>query len=128
MQQQHWPTNNQHLNQLLTSFERKVMKSNEFYSRLASLPSTYSWSVDGTAITGQGTRNLRGHTFNPVTAVANRLTGDTYGTNKRETLKAGRALGLTNEFTGHVYNATAGSLNRGNSQVVRGKIRSALEI
>lgn len=104
------------------------MESSEFYLTLASLPSTYTWAVDGLSITGQGKRGLRGHTFNPVTAVANRLTGNVYGTNKRETLKAGRALGLTNEFTSHVYNAAAGSSNRGNAQVVRGKIRSALEI
>ena len=78
------------------------MESNEFYSTLAS--------------------------FNPVTVLAYRQTGEVYGTNKRETLKAGRVLGLTREFTTHVYNATAGVSNRGNTQVVRGKIRSALGV
>ena len=67
-------------------------------------------------------------TFNPVTAVAYRSTGEVYGTNKRETLKAGKALGLTREFTNHVYNATTSVSNRGNTQVVRGKIRSALGV
>jgi hypothetical protein len=84
------------------------MESNEFYTALSKLPSSYS--------------------FNPVTAVAYRHTGEVYGTNKRETLKAGKALGLTREFTSHVYNATAGVSNRGNTQVVRGKIRSALGV
>ena len=105
------------------------MESNEFYSTLASLPSTYRFGVDGKAITGKLTRGTaRGATLNPVTAVAYRSTGQVYGTNKRETLKAGRALGLTREFATHVYNATTGVSNRGNTQVVRGKIRSALEI
>ena len=105
------------------------MESNEFYSTLASLPSTYRFDVEGKAIKGQLTRGAaRGATLNPVTAVAYRTTGQVYGTNKRETLKAGRAVGLTREFATHVYNATAGVSNRGNSQVVRGKIRSALEI
>jgi len=105
------------------------MKTNEFYTTLAELPSSYSWEVSKRAITGQGTRGAyRGLVFNPVTAVAYRLTKTVYGTNKRETLKAGRALGLTKEFTSHVYNAAGGVSNRGNTQVVRGKIRSALEI
>ena len=105
------------------------MESNEFYTTLASLPSSYNWSVEGRTITGQGTRgSSRGLAFNPVTAVAYKKTGQVSGTNKRETLKAGTALGLTRSFTSHVNNATTGSSNRGNSQVVRGKIRSALEI
>ena len=102
------------------------MESNEFYSTLASLPSTYRFDVEGKAIKGRGA--ARGATLNPVTAVAYRTTGQVYGTNKRETLKAGTAVGLTREFATHVYNATTGVSNRGNSQVVRGKIRSALEI
>ena len=105
------------------------MESNEFYSTLSSLPSSYRFDVEGKTITGQVTRgSARGATVNPVTAVAYRTTGEGYGTNKRETLKAGKALGLTREFTSHVYNATTGVSNRGNTQVVRGKIRSALEI
>jgi|TARA_R110000851_G_scaffold8311_1_gene32051 hypothetical protein len=105
------------------------MESNEFYSTLASLPSTYRFDVEGKAIKGRLTRGAaRGATLNPVTAVAYRTTGQVYGTNKRETLKAGTAVGLTREFATHVYNATTGVSNRGNSQVVRGKIRSALEI
>ena len=105
------------------------MESNEFYSTLSSLPSSYRFDVEGKSITGQLTRgSARGSTLNPVTAVAYRTTGEVYGTNKRETQKAGRALGLTREFTDHLYNATTGLSNRGNTQVVRGKIRSALEI
>ena len=105
------------------------MVSSEFYSTLASLPSSYSFDLQGKQITGTTNRgSARGVAFNPVTAVAYRSTGQVYGTNKRETLKAGKALGLTREFTSHVYNATAGVSNRGNTQVVRGKIRSALEI
>ena len=105
------------------------MESSEFYCALDSLPGSYSFDVDGKAITGKTNRGSgRGVTFNPVTAVAYRSTGEVYGTNKRETLRAGKALGLTREFTSHVYNATAGVSNRGNSQVVRGKIRSALGV
>jgi len=105
------------------------MESNEFYSTLSSLPQSYHFGVVDNKITGTTNRGgLKGVTFNPVTALAYRSTGEVFGTTKRETLKAGKALGLTREFTNHVYNATTGVSNRGNTQVVRGKIRSALEI
>ena len=105
------------------------MESNEFYSTLSSLPKSYNFGVQDKKITGTTSRgSARGVTFNPVTVVAYRETGEVYGTNKRDTLRAGKALGLTREFTNHVYNATAGVSNRGNTQVVRGKIRSALGV
>ena len=105
------------------------MESSEFYSTLSALPKSYHFGVEDKRITGTTNRgSARGVTFNPVTVVAYRTTGEVYGTNKRETLKAGKALGLTREFTNHVYNATTGVSNRGNTQVVRGKIRSALGV
>ena len=106
------------------------MESSEFYSTLSSLPKSYHFGVsEDKTITGTTNRgSAKGVAFNPLTAVAYRTTGEVFGTNKRETLKAGKALGLTREFTNHVYNATTGVSNRGNTQVVRGKIRSALGV
>ena len=105
------------------------MESREFYTTLASLPRSYNFGVQDNTIVGSTTRGKgKGVTFNPVTVLAFRETGQVYGTNKRETLKAGRALGLTREFTNHVYDATTSKSNRGNAQVVRGKIRSALGV
>lgn len=103
------------------------MESNEFYTALTKLPKSY-FNTEGT-LTGEITGGqYRGEIVNPVTAVAYKATGTVYGTNKRETLRAGRALGLNTDFVNHVYNATAGVSNRGNTQVVRGKIRSALGV
>jgi hypothetical protein len=105
------------------------MESNEFYKTLASLPSTYSFGIQDNTIVGKTNRGKgRGVTFNPVTVVAFRQTGEVYGTNKRETLRAGRALGLNRNFTETVYNAITGVSNRGNTQVVRGKVKSALGV
>ena len=105
------------------------MESKEFYSSLSSLPKSYNFGLEDNKITGRTKRgSARGVTFNPVTAVAYRATGEVYGTNKRETLKAGKALGLTRQFTSHLYDATTSVSNRGNAQVVRGKIRSALGV
>ena len=106
------------------------MERCEFYSSLSKLPTTYSWNVeDNKSIAAGKTRGpSTGKTFNPVTAVAHKFGLGIYGHTKRDTLKAGTALGLPREFTSHVYDATTSVSNRGNAQVVRGKIRSALEI
>ena len=105
------------------------MKSNEFYSQLSQVSNTYNWSVTGKTIVGQGVRgNAKGVTFNPITAVAYRKGYGIYISNKRETLKAGKALGLSTTFTTNLYQATTNYSNRGHSQVVRGRIKTALEI
>jgi hypothetical protein len=105
------------------------MDSKEFYITLASLPASYNFGVENNSIVGTTNRGAaRGVTFNPLTAVAYRLTGEVFGTNKRETQKAGKVLGLTREFTNHVYDATTSVSNRGNAQVVRGKIKNALGV
>ena len=103
------------------------MESNEFYTALKRLPKSY-FNTTG-ELTGQITGGqYRGETVNPVTAVAYKATGTVYGTNKRETLRASRALGLNRFFTETVYDAATGGSNRGNTQVVRGKVRSALGV
>ena len=107
------------------------MDIQEFYQQLSSLPrTTYSFSVEqDQKIVATGRRGkAKGITFNPVTAVAHRSGHGSYGTNKRDTLRAGRALGLSKTFSENLYQATTNHSNRGHSQVVRGKIRSALEL
>jgi phage-related tail protein len=71
---------------------------------------------------------VKGVSLNPVTAVAYKLGKGVFASNKRGTTQAGKALGLTKTFTENLYQATTNQSNRGHSQVVRGKIRSALEI
>lgn len=103
------------------------MESNEFYTALTRLPKSY-FTTEG-ELTGSITGGQhRGETVNPVTAVAYKATGQVYGTNKRDTLRAGKAIGLQRYFTETVYNASTGGSNRGNTQVVRGKVRSALGV
>ena len=107
-----------------------MMETSEFYQSLTTLPVSHSWTVgDNKSITAEKTRGKdRGSSVNPVTAVAQSKGLGTYGTNKRETLKAGKALGLSRAFASTAYDAATSVSNRGNAQVVRGKIRSALEI
>jgi hypothetical protein len=106
------------------------MISCEFYSKLSQTSSTYNWEV-GTSqnVTATGKRGrVKGVSLNPVTAVAYKQGKGVFASNKRGTRQAGKALGLTKTFTENLYQATTNMSNRGHSQVVRGKIRSALEI
>jgi hypothetical protein len=106
------------------------MDRSDFYQALAASPNAYVWDISGdNSITATVTRGqYKGLTFNPITAVANYLGIGLYGTNKRETIRAGAALGLPRCFTETLYNACTSVSNRGNMQVVRGRIRSALEV
>lgn len=100
-----------------------------FYSALGRLPSTIRWHIsEANTIVGDGFGKLKGLTFNPVTALAYYYTGETYATNKRDTQRAGRSIGLTNQFVQNVYGATQATQNRGNVQVVRGRLCSALGV
>lgn len=106
------------------------MERSDFYKALSSVKNSYEWQIDGdnNIVATKSRGKNRGSLFNPITAVATLKGYIANGNNKRETLKAGTALGLPRSFTEHVYDATVSVSNRGNAQVVRGKIRSALEI
>lgn len=110
------------------------MENKEFYEALTELPKSYFDSVRQSplinkALTGEISRGQhKGKLLNPITAVAWKSTGTVYGTGKRDTLAAAKALGLSRVFTAHIYNAITCVSNRGNTQVVRGKIRSALGV
>ena len=104
------------------------MQSREFYISLAGIGG-YSWNLQDNVLKGvKSSGQNKGLEVNPVTALATSQGKGSFGTGKRDTLKAGKALGLSTEFINHVFNAANGATNRGNTQVVRGKIRSALEI
>ena len=102
------------------------MINNEFYSRLSNIQG-FKWTInEDNAIVG--THKRTGTQFNPVTALAASRGVGTFAQTKRDTLKAGAALGLPRMFVEHAINATNSANNRGNAQVVRGKIRSALGV
>lgn len=106
------------------------MESNDFYQKLSETSSTYNWELNNRqTVTATGSRGrVKGMSLNPVTAVAYRQGKGIFASNKRGTLQAGKALGLTRTFTNNLYQATTNYSNRGHSQVVRGKIRSALGV
>jgi hypothetical protein len=102
------------------------MINNEFYSRLSTMTGI-KWEINEDNFI-VGTHKKTGTQLNPVTALASVRGVGQFTPNKRDTLKAGAALGLPREFVEHAINASNSASNRGNAQVVRGKIRSALGV
>jgi len=99
-----------------------------FYDMLTELPKCYSWTRENNNIVAKKIRGTsKGTVFNPITAVASSRGLGTYMNNKKDTMKAGTQLGLPRNFTSTVYDATNARSNRGNTQVVRGRILSRLE-
>ena len=97
------------------------MNANSFVDRLYSLSSSYHWGLDH----GKVTATLRsgpnkGETLNPVTGL--------FENTRDGTESAASALGIPRSTAREIYSATLGTNNRGNTQVVRGRIRSALEV
>jgi hypothetical protein len=51
-----------------------------------------------------------------------------FNNTRDDTIHAASLLGIPRSVARQIYSATLGTYNRGNTQVVRGRIRSALEI
>lgn len=106
------------------------MNSTEFINKLCGVSSSYRWNLDphNKIVAKIQSGPNRGLTLNPVTALAHKA-GFGFINNTREgTEFAGSLLGLTRQQTRTLYSAIIGTHNRGNTQVVRGRIRSALEV
>ena len=106
------------------------MNLSEFLTKLDTLSYAYHWDVDThnkVVATIQSGPN-RGHTLNPVTALAHKCGFGLFDNTRDGTEYAASLIGLPRREARKVYSATLGTYNRGNTQVVRGKIRSALEV
>lgn len=90
------------------------MNQSTFLNIFANLANTYNFRWDGTQLVG----TFGEHKLNPVTALCYQYNGKLYRNNKRETLRAARAIGISQELALAVYSKS----NRGHSQVVRGKM------
>ena len=95
------------------------MTQEEFLTELSNVVTKYSWCYDNNTIRGVVLRgNDRGLTVNPVTAVARSTGLGNFPTTKRGTLRAARALGITEGLALAVLSRS----NRGHAQIVRGKM------
>lgn len=91
------------------------MTLTDFYNKLSEVKGE-GWHVDSQ------NRIVNADGDNPLTAL------ESARNNKRETLKAGTRLGLSNRESTHIYNAAKGAENRGYTQIVRGKLKAALGV
>lgn len=103
------------------------MNSN-FFKLLKQSKKSYSWTIDDS---NSIVATMEGRTLNPIEAVASFVGIDTSRENfknKRNTLKLAKAMGLDSSFAEQVYDAAKCLKNRGQAQIVRGKLRNALGI
>lgn len=101
----------------------------EFFERLENVGNAYRWNVNNNRVVATiQSGPLKGLTLNPITALAHKAGLGFFANNIRETEYAASLLGFSRNFTRNVYSAIVGTHNRGNTQVVRGRIRSALEV
>lgn len=106
------------------------MRFSEFYTKLYNVSESYRWQIDSNnkVVATIQSGPARGFTLNPITALAHKAGFGFFANTRESTEYAASFLGIPRSVARHIYSATLGSFNRGNTQVVRGRIRSALEI
>jgi hypothetical protein len=105
------------------------MDRSEFFERLENVANSYHWNVDGNRVIAKIQSGWnRGFTLNPITALAHKRGFGLFDNTRDEIEYAARLLGISRRFARNVYSATLGTYNHGDTQVVRGRIRSALEV
>lgn len=85
--------------------EFQAIAGQHVWSNLLTKPRGSNWAV-----------------LNPVTAVCLDKTGILFRNTKRETARAARHLGITQELAMAIYSKS----NRGHSQIIRGKLLRAI--
>lgn len=101
----------------------------DFFNRLENVSNAYHWDIDHKRVNATiQSGPLRGLKLNPITALAHKSGFGFFDNTRNDTEYAARLLGIPRNVARNIYSASIGSHNRGNTQVVRGKIRSALEI
>ena len=106
------------------------MRYGEFFNKLSNISEAYHWNVseDNKVLATIQSGYYKGLTLNPITALAHKSGFGFFNNNREDTEFAARLLGISRSFARNIYSATLGTYNRGNTQVVRGRIRSALEV
>lgn len=105
------------------------MTVQDFFDRLYNVAGSYHWDINNKRVlaTIKSGPN-KGHTLNPVTALAYKAGFGLFENTRDGAENAANLLGLSRTEARQIYSATLGTHNRGNTQVVRGRIRSALEV
>jgi hypothetical protein len=105
------------------------MNYGEFFDRLENVSDSYHWDLEDNRVMATiQSGYFKGFTLNPITALAHKSGLGFFDNTRDSTEFAARLLGISRKFARNIYSATLGTYNRGNTQVVRGRIRSALEV
>ena len=105
------------------------MTETQFLVALSQTTGAYKWSLEGKTIVGTAKNGkTRGKKFDPMTAVCRSTGKGTYSSTCKGKKQAANKLGLTSTFTTNVSSATQAKSNRGNYQVLRGRIRQVLDV
>jgi hypothetical protein len=105
------------------------MNYTEFFNKLENVANAYHWSVNGNRVLAEiQSGDFRGFVLNPITALAHKSGYGFFSNTREDTEFAARLRGISRSFARNIYSATLGTYNHGNTQVVRGRIRSALEV
>ena len=105
------------------------MSEIQFLLALQKTKKSYKWHLRGNKIRGVARNGKdKGETFDPVTAVSRYTGKGTYEVTKRGRKSAGKSTGLSTTLTHSVIHAADAKNNRGNSQVLRGRIKQILDI
>lgn len=103
------------------------MTETQFLVTLAQTKGAYRWKTEGKTIVGVAKNGkTRGEKFNPMTAVCRSTGMGTYSATKTGTKRAASKLGASVTLAYNVTEAAQAKSNRGNTQVLRGKIKQVL--
>jgi hypothetical protein len=105
------------------------MTETQFLMALSQTTKSYRWSVEGKDIVGTAKNGkTRGKKFDPLTAVCRSTGQGTYAYTCRGRKSAASKLGIGTTLASNVSQAAKAVSNRGNGQVLRGKIRQVLGV
>lgn len=98
-------------------------------NKLSNIAHSYSWSVTNNKLTATIKNGFhKGFKLNPITALAHKAGFGFFENTREDTEFAARLLGISRNKARRLYSAILATYNHGDTQVVRGKIRSALEV
>jgi hypothetical protein len=105
------------------------MNNCKFLNKLSNIARSYHWDIDNKKVVATiQSGDWKGFKLNPITALAHKAGLGFFYNNREDTEFAARLLGISRTQARKIYSAILATYNHGDTQVVRGKIRSALEV
>ena len=99
----------------------------QFLLALSDTTKAYKWYLKGNKIRAKARNGkTKGQVYDPITAGARSAGHGDYSVNQRGRKAAGKASELTSTLSNSVVQATEATCNRGNYQVLRGRIKQVL--